>query len=313
MHIINSLLPILTVIALGAILRRRNFLGAETTQGFNAFAYFWALPLFLFYKLGSATTGIGAANAFLTTLMLATMGSLLVGWLVSWGLQLSVASRGAFVQACFRGNLAFIGLPLVLFSLAAETPERQQQIEAAVLIALAPTVIFYNVAAVTLLAIYNHRTAVLFSWKLIARNIVFNPILVSCVAGFTFQKTGWEIPTSIERTCIIVGAAAFPMALLGIGSQMATLEFSGRWLEPLYTSLIKSIVCPVLGWVVGRAMGLEGNELRVILILCAMPPAVSGYVLVDQMKGDSDLAAGTVVVGTAFCLLPLVVLLGLTF
>jgi predicted permease len=60
-------------------------------------------------------------------------------------------------------------------------------------------------------------------------------------------------------------------------------------------------------------MGLEGNELRVILILCAMPPAVSGYVLVDQMKGDSDLAAGTVVVGTAFCLLPLVVLLGLTF
>ncbi len=54
MQILNSLVPIFAVIGLGIVLRRQDFLTRDTTQGFNRFAYYFALPVFLFYKLGGA-------------------------------------------------------------------------------------------------------------------------------------------------------------------------------------------------------------------------------------------------------------------
>ena len=99
------------------VLRKRNFLTADTTQAFNRFAYFFALPLFLFYKLASASSGSGPANLILTTLLATTVLAAIVSWLATWILKVAPYERGAIIQASFRGNLAFIGLPLVFFAI----------------------------------------------------------------------------------------------------------------------------------------------------------------------------------------------------
>lgn len=309
MQILNSLVPIFAVIALGILLRRHNFLTGETTQAFNRFAYYFALPLFLFYKLGSAPSGTGLANRFMITLFGASLVTLIASWLVTYVLNTRFGSRGALIQAGFRGNLAFIGLPLVLF-MTFELPEEQRSLlEAAVLIALTPVAIFYNTASVTILAIYNKRTESRISWKSVILNIVSNPLLLACLAGLIVQTIEWRIPTAVVRTCEVVGASAFPMALVGIGSQLASISVSGHWTESLVAAALKNVFCPIVGWLIGRSLGLAGMELLVILILCAVPSAVSSYVLVDQMNGDADLAASSVVIGTACSLVTLSVLL----
>ena len=117
MQIFNSLVPIFSVIVLGMVLRWRSFLTADTTQAFNRFAFFFALPLFLFYKLASASSGSGSANLILNTLLTAAVLTAAVSWLATWILKVPPNARGATIQASFRGNLAFIGLPLVLFSI----------------------------------------------------------------------------------------------------------------------------------------------------------------------------------------------------
>jgi predicted permease len=313
MQILNSLVPIFSVIGLGIILRKRKFLSEETTQTFNRFAYFFALPLFLFYKIGEAPAGTGTANLFLTTLLIASVLTALASWGLTHLLGTQAGSRGALIQASFRGNLAFMGLPLVLFTIY-ELPEDQRvQIETAVLIALAPVVIFYNVASVAALAVYNQQTQSMLSWTKVLRNIVLNPLLIACVAGLIVRTIGWTIPTAPLRTCEVVGASAFPLALLGIGSQLASITVSGQWTDSLIASGLKCILCPLIGWLVARWVGLVGIELQVIVIMCAMPTAVSSYVLADQMKGDADLAASAVVIGTAISFVTLSILLAFTF
>jgi predicted permease len=313
MQILNSLLPIFVVIALGIFLRRKKFLTQEMTQGFNSFAYCFGLPLFLFYKLGSAPTGAGQTDQLIMTLFGATVVTLIVGWATTHLLQVQFHSRGAFIQACIRGNLAFVGLPLILFTIESAITEPNAALESAVLITLPPIVIFYNIAGVALLAIYNQDSAQAFSWNSVVRNMLLNPLLIACVGGVIFQSAGWTIPTFIERTCSVVGASAFPMALVGIGSQMAAVSVSKRWVDPLLTSVVKCLICPFAGWLIGTGLGLSGLELQAILILCAVPTAVSSFVLTDQMNGDSDLAASAVVIGTAFSLLPLSILLAIPF
>jgi len=289
MQILNSLVPIFSVIALGMVLRSRGFLTADTTQAFNRFAYFFALPLFLFYKLAIATSGSGPANLILNTLLMT-----------------------AVLTASFRGNLAFIGFPLVMFTIYDLPADQSMAIESAVLLAMAPVVLFFNVGSVVALAVYNQKTESKLSYRKLAGAIAKNPLIWACVGGALFQAMAWPLPTAVVRTCEVVGASAFPMALLGIGSQLISISVKGRWSRALLPTVIKCIICPLLGWVLGRLLGLTGIELQVTVILCAAPTAVSSYVLAEQMDGDADLAASSVVICTAFSLLTLSVLLSLT-
>jgi len=312
MQVLNSLVPIFAVIGLGVVLRKREFLSGDATQSFNRFAYYFALPLFLFYKLAGSPLGTGNANRFMVTMLGATLVTAVVSWAVTVLVGTKFSSRGALIQASFRGNLAFMGLPLVMFTIYELPDEQKIQIETAMLLAFAPVIIFYNVAAVAVLAIYNKESGAKFSWVSVIRNIVFNPLLIACVAGLVVQLSGWEIPTAIERTCVVVGNSAFPLALLGIGSQLASISVSGQWLDALVATSLKCVLCPVVGWLFAALLGLTGVDLQVVVILCATPTAVSSYVLADQMNGDADLAASTVVIGTACSMVTLTLLLSLT-
>lgn len=307
--ILNSLIPIFAVIGLGIALRRTNFLDQAATQSFNRFAYYWGLPLFLFFKLSDVAPQPGLANRYTLTLLLTTIVAMLCGWLVATVAGIKFASRGAFVQASLRGNLAFMGLPLVAFLIADLDVAEREPIEAAMLISLAPVIIFFNVASVAMLAIYNEDSESNFSWSRVLRNIVTNPILLACLAGLLVQKLGWQVPPAIQRACQIVGAAAFPMALIGIGSQLAQISLRGQLRLPLISTAIKCVVCPVAGWAIASLMGLAGPERLVLVVLAAMPTAVSSYVLAEQMNSDADLAASSVVISTALSMLTLTVLL----
>ena len=310
MQIINCLVPIFAVIGLGWLLRRNKFLTGEMTEGFNRFAYFFALPLFLFYKLGTATLVAGTANRFMLTLLLATIGTGFLSWVSTIVLKTEFKSRGALIQGCFRGNLAFMGLPLILF-LMADLPEAEK-LEAAILVALPPIVILYNVCSVLVLAVYNETNESSFSWQKVIFNIVTNPLLLACAAGLIAQRSQFQMPVSMYRTCEVVGSAAFPMALIGIGSQLAVTSISGHWFSLIFASVFKCVVCPLIGWGVAAWLGLAGIELQIILMMCAVPTAVSSFVLADQMKADSELAAGTVVFCTLFSIISLSVLILLT-
>ncbi|MEM9941214.1 MAG: AEC family transporter [Planctomycetota bacterium] len=312
MQILNSLIPIFSVIGLGMILRKCGFLTSESTDAFNRFAYFFALPVFLFYKLGSAPPVTGLANQFMGTLMAATLFTIAFGWLVTRCMDLPPGSRGALIQSCFRGNLAFMALPLILFATYHLPEKHRTEIESAVLIGLPPVVILYNVASVAVLAIYNNRKTKKGLWIDVSWKMVTNPLLLACLAGLAMKSSGLAIPTAIFRTCEVLGASAFPLALLGIGSQLVVCRVKSQLASSMVSTAIKCVICPLFGYFVALNFGLSGPELQVVLILCAVPTAVSSFVLADQMNSDSELAASSVVICTACSLATLSGLLWLT-
>ena len=58
---------------------------------------------------------------------------------------------------------------------------------------------------------------------------------------------------------------------------------------------MKTVLSPILGWVVGRSLGLDGIELKTILIFMATPTAIVSYVMAMELKGDEAIASGTIV------------------
>jgi predicted permease len=61
--------------------------------------------------------------------------------------------------------------------------------------------------------------------------------------------------------------------------------------------------------VVGRALGLGGLELKMVMILMACPTAIVSYTMAIEMKGDEAIASGTIVLSVLTSLAALVVIL----
>jgi len=312
MQILNSLIPIFSIIGLGMLLRRREFLTAESTQAFNRFAYWYGLPLFLFYKLATSEefglSLVGIPGALLVSVLL----TLIAGCLIVLAFRVPVGIRGAMIQATFRGNLAFMGLPLILFLIEDLPADQKSSIESAVIVAMAPIILFFNIASIVALAIWNEDSQQKVTPRELTRTIAGNPLVWACIAGIVFQLLEIPLPVSVQRTCSIVGSSAFPMALLGIGSQLISISGKSRWSDSVLPTVVKCVLGPLAGFAVGTVFGLSQTELQVTVLMCGMPTAVSSFVLADQMKADADFAASVVVFSTAFSLPTLCLLIWLT-
>lgn len=306
MHVFNTLAPVFLLIALGAALRRWGRMPVPMAEWASELTYWVALPALLFHE--SARARIHFATHFdLFAVLLGGMAlCTLTGYAAALVLGLRGGSTSALVQAAFRGNLAFIGIPVAVYSLSGAGEGATAM---AVLIAAA-LIPFYNVLAVLVLLAGQHR----FSGRAVGKvclRVGTNPLILSCAAGLLLAGAGVALPLAASRTVQSLGQMALPLALLSIGGTLDPRRVQGV-LGPVVTaSLIKVALAPLAGYFLGRAAGLTGEEMRVALILLACPTAAASFVMADQMGGDTHLTAGAIVLSTLLSLASLMVVVGM--
>ncbi|MEA3334855.1 MAG: AEC family transporter [Chloroflexota bacterium] len=313
MVIIDILAPIIILVALGTLLHRTGFLSRDFFRKANHLVYWVGLPSLLFRKTANAMPQFGAAVSIVFMLLAGMVGCLILGYLVAGRLGLNRPARASFIQGTYRSNLVYVGLPVVLYALAAfdtNTPET----EALALLAIAPMVPFYNAVAVMLLLGAEERLEFNVQQQMIQmlRGVVTNPLVIACVLGVAFAYAGWSLPLFVDRTLEALGQMALPLALLGIGAslRLRTIREGGR--VALAGSLIKILFAPLVGLLVALAVGISGIEMQIGLLYLTMPTAVMSYVMADQMGADGRLAGSIVVISTVLAMPALSVVLALT-
>ena len=92
----------------------------------------------------------------LGVMMAATLAVLALGYVVAWLMRVPGAVMGTFVQGAFRGNLAFVGLPII-YALPDVTLAGGISLRAAAVLTVAPMLVFFNVGGVVVLLLSQHR------------------------------------------------------------------------------------------------------------------------------------------------------------
>ena len=303
MYILNVLAPVFLVIALGAVLRRTGFVGDNVLAGMNRLAYWVGLPCLLVHKITATSFDGGASFDTFWLVLIGMVASLLAAMAVAWAIRMPRPQVGAFGQAAFRGNLAFVGLAVVLSAFSAlpdadaDALARAEQAERAVVLTLGPIVPIYNIAAVLVLLAFQHKLSAR-TVRTMARQVATNPLLVACVVGLAVSLSGWPLPGLARRTLEVVGQFTLPLALLCVGGKIAATKMGGAIRLPALAAVIKVSVGPAVGCLAARWMGAGAVETAVALILLACPTAVASYVLTEQLGGDSALSARAVVIST---------------
>ena len=308
MQILNILAPVFLMIGLGAVLQKTAFVSENFLKEANRVTYWLGLPALLFSQLASSFHHAGGAGLMLSAMLVATGLLIAAGYGVVWLLGVPGGAAGTFVQGGFRGNLAFVGLPII-YSLPDSPLAWGVSVRTAAILTVAPMMVFYNTAAVIVLLVSQHTL----SWRMVlpfARQLATTPPLLATFAGMGFALAGWELPPAVDKTFAALGDMALPLGLLGVGGSLVTVKLGRAWRQPLAAALLKTALSPLLGWAVGRALGLGAVEMKVLLILMACPTAIVSYTMAVEMKGDEAIASGSIVLSVLTSVVALAVIVG---
>lgn len=299
MTIVETLAPLILLIILGAGLAHIKFLGREFMADLNKLAFWIALPALLFTSANHASEPGGQTWLLLGVLVMGTFLITAVAWGVSFLLRMPASARGTLMQSAFRGNLAYIGIPVLAYSLGGDG-----RAMATAVIVMVLLMSLYNILAVIVLQQPNHHTGGA-DFARVFKGIATNPLMLAGLLGLALPFTGIVLPTFVDRALDSLGAAAVPIALLCIGGSLATTPLRGRMSWIVVAALLKVAVLPFFIFGLGRLCGLEPQELRIALVLSACPTAAASFVMVKQMGGDEALVSGSIALSTILSALSL--------
>jgi predicted permease len=290
-----ALIPLLGVIFIGWLLRRTQLVPSELWSGVAKLSYQALLPATLFSTISLADFDGMQAGSFA---LAAAIAFGLMGAIALLFKPLPVDGPG--YTSLFQGAVRWNGFLLLAFAQAAFG------LEGAALLALvfAPTIPIINIMCVTVLSLWGDNNASPKLTPVIGR-IVTNPLILACFAGITANAFDLFQTGPIADMASLIGRAALPLILLTVG---AGLDFSALRARPGLLSLsvsLKLIVAPLVFYGCGRALGVEGLAMTLLVAVGSAPGAAAAYVLASEMGGDKRLMAGHVTATTVLTFIAL--------
>jgi malate permease and related proteins len=311
MVLVDTLAPLVLLIALGVALARIRFLGSAFIADLNKLAFWIALPALLFTSAsGAAAPDRGTLRLF-AVLVVGTAVIVLLAFAASFALRMPANTRGTLMQAAFRGNLAYIGIPVLAYSFAESPTESSQRAMATAVIVMVLTMALYNILAVIVLQSSVHAPGGI-DWRRSAFAILSNPLLLAGMLGLLVPLLQITLPSFLQRALDALGAAAVPIALMCIGGSLATTQLRGRRSWIVTAAVLKVAVLPSLVFLFTRLAGLEPADQRTALVLASCPTAAAAFVMARQMGGDEALASGSIALSTLLSFISLSVALWIT-
>ena len=309
--VLNTLLPVFAVIGIGLWMARRGFLSQAFMSQLNWLVFWVSLPALIIHSLATAESLPESALPTIGIFFTSTIIVIGLAFLTCRLLKMPKERIGTFVQGAFRGNLAFAGLPIVVFAVSEETPELVGPVVAQVMFLLAPAMLLYNTAAVLFLVSSSEG----FSLSKIvdlSRKVVTNPLIIGSVIGVGIYILPFDLPYFALNTLDLIGGMAAPGALFCVGGAIAFVSMKGRYRSASYAAALKVVILPAV--TAGLLFFIEVDPMArlVLLVLSACPTAVASYIMAKALNGDEALAAGAVVISTAACIPVLGLIIALT-
>lgn len=300
--VVETLLPIYLITALGYVLRSRGVLSTEFLRDNSRLVFNYAAPATLFFALAGSSKSIVIAPYFLLVSISLLIGLALVCWMLAPLVVKQRSLRGVFVQGAARGNLLVSGLAFTHGIYGMEGI-------ALASLPLGIYIIFNNIYSVAILKYYQAEgdESPAKYWG----EVFKNPVIVAVLAGALLGWLQVDIPDGVTKTGNLLGQLTVPLILFSVGAafDFKLLRSPGMicWAATLY----KCIIMPVIGVTIAWALGIQGMELGIIFLLLSSPTSSISVVFAQMFGGHQGQAANMVLISGLLSVATVV--LGLAF
>ncbi|MCX7857000.1 MAG: AEC family transporter [Deltaproteobacteria bacterium] len=286
--LIEPILPIFLVILLGCFVKKSGFLNEGTLGEINRFIFNFPLPVLVFTGVAHSNfEGMNFKSFF--AIMIPTFLTLLLSLISGKFLKLSGGKLGTFLQASIHGNVSYVGLATILFTLG-ESSLKKGTFFVGFLILL------NNAIAILSLHLTSRNTKD--SFYVALSSILKTPVIWATFLGLFFAAYEISLPSFILKTMNILSNVALPMALIVIGATMKWDFLTDNVFPLILASIFKLFVLPVLCIPLLNYFRVPIEYGVPLIILLASPVAISSYVMARELDGDARLASGAITLST---------------
>ncbi len=293
-------LPLMSIIAAGNILRMRGFYSGDDIKTLTKTLFWVILPPLLFRTTFISGREVLSQPNLLLSLNICYILTIAVSWVGAAfffhkgdGRRISVS---AF--ACIRSNNIYLGFPVMFLAMGDAGLHNAS-------VYLAVSTISFQLFSVMAGETASFGKLSREALGKILRKLALNPLIISCCAGIALALTGLDkLPGFADEAMKLMGNAATAVALLALGG---TLDLSriGKLLKMLKStfadSVIKLLVHPAIRFVMLMIFPVPRPLMQATVMLSSMPSAVNCFILAKEMDMDAeyaaDLVAATTVLG----------------
>ena len=302
MIIIDTLFPIIAMMALGYFLKRFGMTSAEFLKTLDKLVYYIFFPGMLFWKTAVSSGTDSSYLGFIAAGLLAIFAVSGLSLFYVRKTNMPDVGVGSFFQACFRFN-TYIGMAIVLSVLGDEGIKLFSIFIGCVIPVL-------NVMAVSVLIWYSGQTLSRAQRvKYLVRALISNPLIIGCAAGMLVSETGYQMPAFINNFFALMSSMSLPLALISMGGILTFSGVSQHWQNGLAASVLKLVVLPVIGFVMLKLFGVSEIAFKTGMIYFCLPTSSSIHILSGQLDSDVELATTAVMISTLLSFLSLSVAL----
>ena len=292
MSIVLSLtIPFFALIFLGMICRRVGFVGPADARTLSRFAFFVAMPVMVFVKIGAGNALEILNWGFIWRYELATV-IIFVGaaFLARPLFRLTRLECGMFGLNAAYPNYGYIGVPLAILAFG----------DAAAL----PMAVILALDTVVLLVLTGYFVAAEGGalgqtvWRAL-KTVSRNPLLISAVLGLAFAATGLSLPPILNVLLNMLSDAAPPTALFALGATVYGQPIRRAFGELSAISLARLVIHPLM--VAGFFLLLPGVDplwVKTAILTACLPIAANAFVMSDHYGGYAGRTASAVFITT---------------
>ena len=293
---LGSIFPIIVMIAIGYILKKRHWFHHTFSENVSKLITNVALPCSIFYSV-LKYLNMDALKEVSNRLIF-TFASVIIGYTAAFFViklvKMREGRRGVFYNAVVNANTIFIGLPLnmALFGEAASKYYLMYYITNTVSIW---TLGYMLLAGDSLEGNKDEKSG--FNLKKL-----LSPPLIAFVIAFIVLLSGIKVITPIVETTKYLGSVVTPLALLYIGIVLADAGLHSIRFD-LDTNLALKIA--------GHFVQLNDLEIKTFVIQSAAPVFAALPILTNETNGDIGYSTNVVTTSTILFILVVPILMSI--
>ena len=303
--IVLQMIQLFLVIALGYLLLKIKILDVDFNQRLTTLLLSVTTPALIVSSVLSTTIEKDLSEIIFVFIVAIVIFMVLpiLGLIIVKIMKVPLHQQGLYIFMTMFSNIGFMGFPVMKSIFGNE--------------AVFLTAIFnmlFNLLVFTVGILFmNYRSAEKISINL---RQLFSPGVVSSLVALLIYLTGFQMPDIISSTITMIGDITTPIAMMLIGSTLATIPLKEVFNElRVYPyTILKQIIIPIIAYPILNFFIKDALILGVSLIMISMPVGNIAVLFATEYHKDVALAAKTVFMTTLLSIItiPLIVALFLT-
>ena len=298
LDVLAVVLPVFIVLAFGYTAVWGKIIEDSHIDGLMKFAQTFAIPCLLFRAIST----LDLQSSLNIPLLLSFYAGMITAFIVGLSAARFLFGRTwedcvAISFCCLFSNTLLLGLPITERAYGPEGLIGNY----AIIAFHAP---FGYMLGITAMELVRAQGAPLATLPLKVGKAMFsNGIVVGIGLGFVVNLTSLPLPAVFTDAVDIIGRAALPAALFGLGGVLFRYRPEGDMRVIAFVCATSLGLHPLVVYFLGTTGDLSTDALRSGLITAAVAPGANAYIFANMYGAAKRVAASSVLFGTAFSII----------